>query len=161
MGYEEEYRRKLKTAEEAVKVIQSGDWVDYGWCATTPETLDRALAGRTDELFDVKLRGGILFHLPAVFEREDAGEHFCWNSWHMSGVERKLIDRGCAYYAPLRYSELPVYYVQGGDDAGGTDGCPWVFQLRTLCIPFDGSLRKGRAHHCGSQSKYAPLSRRV
>ena len=28
----------------------------------------------------------------------------------MSGVERKLIDRGCAYYAPIRYSELPVYY---------------------------------------------------
>ena len=28
----------------------------------------------------------------------------------MSGLERKLISRGCAYYAPIRYSELPRYY---------------------------------------------------
>ena len=39
-----------------------------------------------------------------------SGEHFTWNSWHMSGIERKLIARGCAYYAPIRYSELPRYY---------------------------------------------------
>lgn len=47
---------------------------------------------------------------PAVFEREDAGEHFTWNSWHMSGIERKLATKGWAYYCPLRYSELPRYY---------------------------------------------------
>ncbi len=28
----------------------------------------------------------------------------------MSGLERKYINRGCAYYAPIRYSELPRYY---------------------------------------------------
>ena len=110
MGFEEEYRKKLTTADEAVKVVQSGDWVDYAWCVNTPEALDKALAKRTDELHDIKVRGGILFHTPAIFEREDAGEHFCWNSWHMSGVERKMINRGLAYYAPIRYSELPVYY---------------------------------------------------
>ncbi len=110
MGFEAEYQKKLTTADEAVKVVQSGDWVDYAWCVNTPEALDKALAKRTDELFDVKVRGGILFHTPAIFEREDAGEHFCWNSWHMSGVERKMINRGLAYYAPIRYSELPIYY---------------------------------------------------
>ena len=31
MGYQEEYARKLKSADEAVKVVQSGDWLDYGW----------------------------------------------------------------------------------------------------------------------------------
>ena len=51
--------------------------------------LDKALAKRTDELKDVKLRGGILLKPLAVFEREDAGEHFTWNSWHMSGIETK------------------------------------------------------------------------
>ena len=110
MGFEEEYQKKLTTADEAVKVVQSGDWVDYAWCVNTPEALDKALAKRTDELFDIKVRGGILFHTPAIFEREDAGEHFCWNSWHMSGVERKMISRGLAYYSPIRYSELPIYY---------------------------------------------------
>ncbi|MCR4890796.1 MAG: butyryl-CoA:acetate CoA-transferase [Lachnospiraceae bacterium] len=110
MGYEEEYQQKLVSAQEAVKVIKSGDWVDYGWCVTTVEALDKALAERTDELTEVKLRGGILTKPLKVFEREDAGEHFLWNSWHMTGIERKMAAKGLAYYAPLRYSELPKYY---------------------------------------------------
>ena len=110
MDFQAEYKRKLTTAAEAVKVVKSGDWVDYGWCTGTPDALDKALAARTDELRDVKVRGGILMKLPAIFEREDAGEHFCWNSWHMGGIERKLIARGCSYYSPIRYSELPRYY---------------------------------------------------
>ena len=74
----------------------------------TVDALDRALAKRTDQLTDVNLRGGILLKPLAIFER--AGEHFTWNSWHMSGIERKMAARGYAYYAPLRYSELPRYY---------------------------------------------------
>ena len=97
MDYTQAYQEKLVTATEAVKVIESGDWVDYGWCNGTPDALDRALAERTDELHDINLRGGILLKPLAVFEREDAGEHFTWNSWHMSGIERKLISRGCSY----------------------------------------------------------------
>ena len=110
MDFQKEYQQKLVSADEAVKIIKSGDWVDYGWCTGTPDALDKALAKRTDELKDVKLRGGILLKPLAVFEREDAGEHFCWNSWHMSGIERKYISRGFSYYSPIRYSELPRYY---------------------------------------------------
>ena len=29
MNVYEEYRAKLRTAEEAVKVVKDGDWVDY------------------------------------------------------------------------------------------------------------------------------------
>lgn len=113
MDFSQEYKEKLMSADEAVKIIKSGDWVDYGWCNGTPDVLDKALAKRTDELKDIKLRGGILLKPLAVFEREDAGEHFTWNSWHMGGYERKLIARGCSFYAPIRYSELPRYYRDG------------------------------------------------
>ena len=127
MSFQDEYKQKLVTADEAVKVVKSGDWVDYGWCNGTPDALDKALAKRTDELKDVKLRGGILLKPLAVFEREDAGEHFCWNSWHMSGIERKLISRGCAYYSPIRYSELPRYYRDGN--------CSDIVMV--VCAPMD------------------------
>ena len=36
MAYEEfleMYQSKLTTADEAVKVIKSGNWVDYGFCS--------------------------------------------------------------------------------------------------------------------------------
>lgn len=110
MSFLEEYKQKLVSADEAVKIVKSGDWVDYGWCTGTPDALDKALARRTDELNDVNVRGGILLKPLAIFEREDAGEHFTWNSWHMGGYERRLIKRGCSFYSPIRYSELPRYY---------------------------------------------------
>lgn len=62
------------------------------------------------ELTDVKIRGGILTHKPAIFDVPNAAEHFCWNSWHMGGIERKAVSEGFSYYIPLRYSELPGYY---------------------------------------------------
>ena len=110
MNYEKELAQKTVSADTAVQIIKSGDWVDYGWCTGTPDILDKALARRTDELTKINLRGGILLKPLAIFEREDAGEHFTWNSWHMGGIERQLIERGCAYYSPIRYSELPRYY---------------------------------------------------
>ena len=46
MDYSQEYKQKLVSADEAVKVVQSGDWVDYGWCNATANALDKALAKR-------------------------------------------------------------------------------------------------------------------
>ena len=64
MDYKELYTKKLVTADEAAKVIKSGDWVDYGWAATTPVTVDKAIAKRMNELTDVNFRGGILMWVP-------------------------------------------------------------------------------------------------
>ena len=109
MDLQKVYQEKLTTAQEAVKVVKSGDWLDWGWCTGTPD--DKALAARMPELHDIKIRGGILLKVPEIFKVENAPEHFCWNSWHMSGIERKAIAQGIAYYGPIRYSELPRYYM--------------------------------------------------
>ena len=110
MNVQEIYRSKLATADQAAAVVKSGDWVDYGWSAGHPVALDAALARRMSELHDVKIRGGICMWVPEIFKIENPADHFCWNSWHMSGFERRAIDQGFAFYNPLRYSELPRYY---------------------------------------------------
>lgn len=113
MSYIKEYADKLKTAEEAVAIVKSGDWLDYGWTTATVRALDEALAERIKkepELKDLKIRGGILMWEPEIFKLPDAKEHFTWNSWHMSGIERKAVAKGFSFYDPLRYSELPRYY---------------------------------------------------
>lgn len=113
MNYQELYQQKLTTAEEAVKVVKSGDWVDYSWCCNYPVSLDKALAARKDELYDVKIRGGVTMWMPEVCKAEDAGEHFTWNSWHCSGIDRKIIGKGMGFFGPMRYSELPRFYRDG------------------------------------------------
>ncbi|GAB2046236.1 acetyl-CoA hydrolase/transferase C-terminal domain-containing protein [Agathobaculum sp. TL06] len=110
MDYEALYQQKLTTADEAVKVVKSGDWVDYGWCTGTACALDKALAGRMGELEDINLRGGILMWQPAVFQIPDVEKKITWNSWHMGGIERKACTAGFGFYNALRYSELPRYY---------------------------------------------------
>lgn len=52
----EQYRAKLVTADEAVKIVKSGDWVQYGEFSMQPKELDAALARRVNELEDVKIR---------------------------------------------------------------------------------------------------------
>ena len=110
MDYKELYTKKLVTADEAAKVIKSGDWVDYGWAATTPVTVDKAIAKRMNALTDVNFRGGILMWVPEIFKIDNPADHLTWNSWHMGGIERKAVAQGFSFYSPIRYSELPRYY---------------------------------------------------
>lgn len=110
MNVQQLYQQKLTTAAEAVKLVQCGDWVDYGWCAAHPRALDAALSARKDELRDVKVRGGVTMWMPEICKADDAGEHFTWHSWHCSGIDRKIIAKGMGYFAPMRYSELPRFY---------------------------------------------------
>lgn len=115
MDYKADYQNKLTSPQEAVKCVRSGDWVDYGWCVATADALDKALAERWQELTDVKARGGVIMKKPAILQVPDTAQHFIWNSWHMSGVDRKLCSEGCSFYSPMRYSELPRFYRENVD----------------------------------------------
>jgi len=110
MDYRAEYQKKLTTADEAVKTVRSGDWIDFGCCVATVDELDKALAARWKELTDVKVRGCFVIKKPAIMKVPDVKEHFTWNTWHMSSVERKMVADGSTFHSPMRYMELPRYY---------------------------------------------------
>ncbi|XCP85481.1 acetyl-CoA hydrolase/transferase C-terminal domain-containing protein [Roseburia hominis] len=110
MDYRSEYQSKLRTPEEAVKVIKSGDWVDYSTNIGFPKLLDAALAKRRDELWDVKIRGNLMFGPIQTVECDPTREHFFYNSWHCSAYERKLCDRGLCNYIPMIFRNVVPYY---------------------------------------------------
>ncbi|MEZ4601104.1 MAG: butyryl-CoA:acetate CoA-transferase [Syntrophotaleaceae bacterium] len=110
MPHLQQYRSKLTPPEEAVKIVRPGDWVDYGWCLGHPVATDRALAARAGELSDVKVRGGVTLWMPEICRIPNPERHFTWNSWHCSGIDRKILSSGCGFYGPMRYSELPRFY---------------------------------------------------
>ncbi|MDR1136053.1 MAG: butyryl-CoA:acetate CoA-transferase [Clostridiales Family XIII bacterium] len=109
MRITDEYKQKCVSADEAVKSIRSGDWVEFAWGASCAGLIGEALAKRKDELTDVNLRGGVIISPLPFIEADPAGEHFTWNSMHMGGSERKLAQKNLAYYLPIKYSELPRY----------------------------------------------------
>ena len=110
MNYFDEYRAKLCSADEAVKRVKSGDWVDYSSNNAFPATLDQALARRRDELKAVKIRGNLLRGPIQVLECDESQEHFVYNTWHCSSYERKMCDCGRAFFTPMTFRNMSWYY---------------------------------------------------
>ncbi len=110
MNFAEVYKRKLKTPEEAVKLVKDGDWVDYSVGIGFPTLLDEALAKRKDELHDVKVRGCLAMQPIQIVEQDRERKTFTYNSWHCSGYERKLCDEGLCNYIPMIFRNMASYY---------------------------------------------------
>lgn len=115
MSIMDEYNRKLITAEQAAKLVKSGDWVQYGEFVQQPLEIDAELAKRKDELKDVKIRLVTMTFLPQVCQVDPHREVFCMNDWHFSGVSRKLQSADLCNYISLTYHEGPEHYRRGYD----------------------------------------------
>ena len=113
MNIYEEYKKKLVSAEEAVKIVKDGDWVDYSQTCSFPEVLDEALAKRKGELKDVKIRNAISMKPIQVVEQDPLRESFTYNVWHCSGLDRKYIDKGMAFFSPMLFRNCGSYYKRG------------------------------------------------
>ena len=112
LDWQKEYREKLKTPEEAVRLVKSGDWVDYSQACSFPQLLDKALAERAAELYDIKLRNAISM-LPVQTVEKDAFSAFTYNVWHCSALDRKYLDAGKAFFTPMLFRHCALYYTKG------------------------------------------------
>jgi len=105
-----EYRSKLRSAKDAVSVIKSGDWVDYGMTLCQPMMLDEALAKRKQELKDIKIRGTLAVAPRQVVATDPNRETFTYCSWHFGGYERKLHEQNLCNFIPMVYRNKPGFY---------------------------------------------------
>lgn len=101
--------QKTVTAEEAVRVVKSGDVVHYGEFILFPEALDAALAKRIDELYDVEIRGVCFSRVPEVVKADPARDHFILEDYHFSGTSRKLHGDDLCNYIPMMYHQGPRF----------------------------------------------------
>lgn len=111
MSMLEKYRNKIKSPEEAAKVVKNGDWVDFGFGNGFPELFDEALAARRDELQDVKIRGGLVYRpIIHTIDCDPDRKHFQYYSWHLGGYERKMFTAGRLQFVPMLLRLLPEMY---------------------------------------------------
>ncbi len=104
--WNEIYKSKLVTADEAAKVVVSGDYVEYGFGINCAYDFDEALSKRVNDLWDVNIKCDIGAYPHFTAEADPTGEHFTWNSWHVSGHDKKYIHK-TLYYIPMKFHELP------------------------------------------------------
>jgi butyryl-CoA:acetate CoA-transferase len=110
LSYAEEYLAKLVSAEEAVKIVKDGDWLDWGQGLGCPHELDKALADRKEELKDIKIRNMTSMKKHEIWKVDPNGETFTHNDWHFGGFDRKQRDVGNAYYIPMLYRDVQLHY---------------------------------------------------
>ncbi|WP_026704003.1 acetyl-CoA hydrolase/transferase family protein [Flavobacterium soli] len=97
---------KYVTAEEAVKIVKSGDLVYVQAAAATPTILTKALSERAPELRDVEI-----CHLhtegEAPYANPELSESFHINSFFIGKNVRHTLQAGNGSYTPVFLSELP------------------------------------------------------
>ncbi len=112
------FKEKLVTAEEAVKKVKSGDWIDWAMFNGKPVELDKALAARKDELRDIVIMAAVTVPpIPEVVQKDPKGEVFTYNDQHFSLLTRMLQEM-CegVFYQPTLYGESELYVFNGMND---------------------------------------------
>ncbi len=143
-----EYRNKLVNADAAVKIIKSGDRVGYGECAYPTLELDKALAKRKDELRNIYIMAGNVFHYCETVKADPTQEHFILNNISFSPWDRRMQEDGLDYIIPSVLHEYPDIYRDHPVDMAFVSVTPMnnkgYFNLSTQGVKVVGELRHAK-----------------
>ncbi len=106
MSWQEIFKSRLTTAEEAVKHIKSGDKVVFGHCVSEPVALIDAMVENADSYRNVQIS-----HMFSLAEdrycEEKYKENFHPVLWFLSGKTRECVEKGWGDFAPVFFHEIP------------------------------------------------------
>lgn len=106
------YNSRLVTAEEAVKVIKSGDKIIIQPGCAAPLQLINAMVQRKDELRDVEI-----FHILVVgnlpYTQSGMEKHFRHKAFFIGANARAAVNEGRAEFIPIFLSEVTMLFKRG------------------------------------------------
>lgn len=96
------------SADEAMTLVRSGDWVFFQGSTSVPVILQEALARRHEELRDVKIVSGFnITKGPAPFCKPEYRDSFVVNSLFLCSDQRQYVAEGYGSLIPGFLSDLP------------------------------------------------------
>jgi acyl-CoA hydrolase len=109
-SFENEYRSKRISADEAAALVHSGMSIHLGGAANVAALIDNQLARRAPELRDVTVRTYIDTHPYRICETDPEGESFHWFSGFVLGFSRAFSRRrGIGIYIPSSWHNVPTF----------------------------------------------------
>jgi 4-hydroxybutyrate CoA-transferase len=142
MDWRRQYADKLRTADDAVRLISSGDNVYVGMFGSTPEGLAKALYARHPELTNITIYHYVA---PFVWATPETEGHFRLVTSFSTAADRKQAQAGTADYQPIgNFRETYVKEIVGHmnvamvktsppDARGYMSFGPALWINRTLC----------------------------
>ncbi len=142
MRWLEEYRSKIRTAEEAVSVVRSGDRIHIHQGCSEPEALVQALLARAPEVQEVEI-----VHMATMgtadYTRPQYQGHFRHNAFFIGANVRRSVQEGRADYIPIFLGEIEGLIKTGAmpiDVALIQCAPPDAFGYMSLCAGVDIAL---------------------
>ncbi len=111
MSWDSAYRSKLATADEAVRLVESGDRVTISANAGVPRALLEALCARSSELRDVEI-AELLTLGECPFDKPEHRAAFRANALFVGANLREAVNEGRADYTPIFLSEIPKLFAE-------------------------------------------------
>ena len=100
---------KYMSADEAMTLVKSGDWVIFQGSTSVPVILQEALARRHEELRDVQIVSGFnVTKGPAPFCKPEYKDSFVVNSLFLCADQRQYVAQGYGSLIPGFLSDLPA-----------------------------------------------------
>jgi acyl-CoA hydrolase len=112
MSWETEYKKRLRTADEALECVKSGMRVYIQPGCAEPETLVEALMRRAPDVYDVEIVHMMTMGCAPYVAPEMAG-HFRHNAVFIGANVREAINQGRADYTPIYLSEIEELFESG------------------------------------------------
>ncbi|MGA7512649.1 MAG: acetyl-CoA hydrolase/transferase C-terminal domain-containing protein [Candidatus Sulfotelmatobacter sp.] len=112
MSWELDYKKKLRTADEALRFVESGMRVYIQPGCAEPEVLVEALMRRGPFVQDVEIVHMMTMGAAPYVAPEMAG-HFRHNAMFIGGNVRQAINEGRADYTPIYLSEIEELFESG------------------------------------------------
>ena len=112
MTWEPEYKKKLQTADEALRCVRCGSRVYIQPGCAEPEALVEALMRRAPELYDVEIVHMMTMGCAPYVAPQMAG-HFRHNAMFIGGNVREAVNDGRADYTPIHLNEIEALFESG------------------------------------------------
>ncbi|NIM92410.1 MAG: 4-hydroxybutyrate CoA-transferase [Anaerolineales bacterium] len=112
MSWLQQYENRLTSADEAIKIIKSGQRVFLTGNCSVPQTLLKAMVNRASDLEDVEIVQ-VLTIGPAPHAEPGMEKHFQINNLFIGGNVRGAIHDGRADFTPSFLSEVPLLFKRG------------------------------------------------
>jgi len=110
--WQERFKDKLRTPEQAVATVRRGDKVFIGSGAAEPQTLVKALIESSGRLADTRIMHIMTLGV-APYTEEKFTDQFRHNAFFIGANTRQAVAEGRADYTPVFLSEIPALFKNG------------------------------------------------
>ena len=115
---QEEYKKKLITADEAAAMVKPGDRLHFGTGCGAIVDIDKAIAKRADELKDITVISTVSIREKPfeTYLATTSNDQVRFASAHFNSHDRAMSKEGRCWYIPMLFCELPFLWTNNNNE---------------------------------------------